>query len=731
MFSIANYIASGQYEAAAIVCHQAIVDDPQQLSSYWYLGLVRLLQQDQTEAEAVWFSATVAADPIAVEAGLADLVQILQTEVEPQLQRGYPHLAEQLCWQLLGLDVNLPDIYLQLGRAVALQGRLEEAIEHWRKAIELQPDLPEAYHQQAVVFQKLEQWDQAIEAYKQTIELQSISQTKSLSVSQPIWRLHYSLGLGLAKQHRWQAAIEQFDQTIQNQPDFAPAYGDRGWAKLQLGHKATAMADWQAAVWQKSDYAQTYIRWVTVGASNGDLSCLESVQRAKWLEQLRLLHLTSLSPMSLPGSNQADLHNIDQDVAQLPDQTVKTLPIDAQPIATQLSHSVDRSPHLVEIESFNRSDETFYETTWDWIEADGIADRYIALDQPSLIELNLPKTIDREVHFSFRFGQAMPLPGTFVVSIPDGKYWLNANQTSSAIWTADGQLLGDLSPEFPLLSPGHPDKHPRYHSTLLTQKSSPVQQIDGTVAVLSGLTDDMYFHWMFDVLPRFNLLQRSGIDRNQIDYFLVNQHLPFQQETLQILEIPTDKILETKSYSHCQAKQLIVPSYPSSPSWMPQWVCQWLRKVFSNQRDTQVKGGDRLYITRKAATNRRIINESAVTDLLSQFGFQCVALEVLSVVEQAALLANAEVVISPHGGGLTNTVFCQPGTKVIEIFSPNYVYPCYWLISNLLKLDYYYLTGIIPEGFYLHQLLYPDPRTEDILLDLADLKKVLNLAEVI
>jgi capsular polysaccharide biosynthesis protein len=147
--------------------------------------------------------------------------------------------------------------------------------------------------------------------------------------------------------------------------------------------------------------------------------------------------------------------------------------------------------------------------------------------------------------------------------------------------------------------------------------------------------------------------------------------------------------------------------------------------------EPSISGGDRIYITRQNATNRRIINEREVRDLLSQFGFQCVALESLSVMEQAALLAKAEVIVAPHGGGLTNTVFCQPGTKVIEIFSPQYVYVCYWLISNLVELDYYYLTGIVPEGYYLHHFLYPDARTEDIWVDLRDLSNVLNLAGVV
>lgn len=102
----------------------------------------------------------------------------------------------------------------------------------------------------------------------------------------------------------------------------------------------------------------------------------------------------------------------------------------------------------------------------------------------------------------------------------------------------------------------------------------------------------------------------------------------------------------------------------------------------------------------------------------------------MSVTQQAALLANAKAIVSPHGSALTNLVFCNKGTKVIEIFSPEYVYHCYWLVSNILGLEYYYVLGERPEGFYLHQFLNPNPRLEDIFVDPDKLLDILKFAGV-
>ena len=51
------------------------------------------------------------------------------------------------------------------------------------------------------------------------------------------------------------------------------------------------------------------------------------------------------------------------------------------------------------------------------------------------------------------------------------------------------------------------------------------------------------------------------------------------------------------------------------------------------------------------------------------------------------------MVIAPHGAGLTNLLFCDRGTKVIELMSPDAVRYYYHQLSNHCNLEYYYLLG--------------------------------------
>lgn len=134
----------------------------------------------------------------------------------------------------------------------------------------------------------------------------------------------------------------------------------------------------------------------------------------------------------------------------------------------------------------------------------------------------------------------------------------------------------------------------------------------------------------------------------------------------------------------------------------------------------------KIYVSRAKAKNRQLINELEVSQLLNSQGFQTVFLEEMSVLEQVAVFGNAETVVAPHGSGLTNLVFCQPDTTIVELFSPNYVRTDYWMISQQLQLQHYYVVGQNFDCLSLRNLMYQNALTEDILVSIDSLELVLQ-----
>jgi capsular polysaccharide biosynthesis protein len=114
-------------------------------------------------------------------------------------------------------------------------------------------------------------------------------------------------------------------------------------------------------------------------------------------------------------------------------------------------------------------------------------------------------------------------------------------------------------------------------------------------------------------------------------------------------------------------------------------------------------------------------------EVLSQFGFVSILPESMSLVEQIAYFEGAEVIVAAHGSGLTNTIFCHPGTKVIELVSPHYISHYYWGSSQYLKLEHYFLAGEAFECYPIRQLMYQNSLTEDILVNLSSLKKMVEV----
>ena len=90
---ITQPLEQGRYDAVATFYEQAIDKEPDVKSHYWYLGLVRLLQQQEAEAQTTWLLAMAEGDPAQVEQWSKDLLAILQSEAERQAEKSNPLMA--------------------------------------------------------------------------------------------------------------------------------------------------------------------------------------------------------------------------------------------------------------------------------------------------------------------------------------------------------------------------------------------------------------------------------------------------------------------------------------------------------------------------------------------------------------------------------------------------------------------------------------------------------------
>ena len=95
---------------------------------------------------------------------------------------------------------------------------------------------------------------------------------------------------------------------------------------------------------------------------------------------------------------------------------------------------------------------------------------------------------------------------------------------------------------------------------IVFQKGTPriKKKINGKVLSLltGGGGNTNYFHWMFDVLPRFALCEKI-LDLGKIDFFLLPSiEKKFHKETLDLLNISSEKRISSKFFRHFSFSEL-------------------------------------------------------------------------------------------------------------------------------------------------------------------------------
>lgn len=294
------------------------------------------------------------------------------------------------------------------------------------------------------------------------------------------------------------------------------------------------------------------------------------------------------------------------------------------------------------------------------------------------ITRELPSGLPRD-HWVFPPHRSASVPPAFLARVPNGR----AVGHYGAAITHDDTLLFDLSPYFGAIRPAQ-------HPIFLRFGLPPVRDVTGAVGLLTTRGVDNYYHFLLDVIPRLELLRLGGL---QVDTYLVNQSLRFQGELLRTFGVPADRVLQSSDNPHLRAQMLVVPSLPDNEMRTPGWIVALLRdRLLPPNLDGPHR---RIYVGRGRCPHTRMVrNEEGLLNMLSHHGVTPVDPGRMSVREQVRLFAEAELVIAAHGAALTNLVFCSPGTRIVELFAPDYVNVCFWALSTQVGgLDYRYLVG--------------------------------------
>ncbi|HVU98016.1 MAG TPA: glycosyltransferase family 61 protein [Puia sp.] len=303
---------------------------------------------------------------------------------------------------------------------------------------------------------------------------------------------------------------------------------------------------------------------------------------------------------------------------------------------------------------------------------------------------------------------------TYADPVQRVKYFKNVLITHSGFCINRGGLIPECHHDYP-----HQYEH------YLAEASHSYQEAAEDPGRLITLDDDTvylaihhpwfnYYHWLCESIFRLWLV-RKKLHRLTLVLPESYRHADFIRGSLEpfhlknIYFIPDGKSLLVRNLCLPQLK-------PICDSYNGRHLRQVNRFYREHAAGVTVPGVERLYVSRKLASRRKVVNEAELLPLLEKFGFTVFYPEKHSFLEQVAIFSRVRWLVGEHGSGLTNLLFMPPGGAVLELHKNrtnelDHPSCLFWYMAEALDIDYFHQScGTAGREDYFEGDYHVDPR---------------------
>jgi capsular polysaccharide biosynthesis protein len=222
----------------------------------------------------------------------------------------------------------------------------------------------------------------------------------------------------------------------------------------------------------------------------------------------------------------------------------------------------------------------------------------------------------------------------------------------------------------------------------LTRNSKSSKEISVGIWITDNKSS-VYFHWLCDALTRYLILPE---EYENVPVLLPEKYdIPWIIEFLDFMNIKYNII---KKGQRIKVNTLIVPSYTAPSGNFNKKVINELRKTLLQKAEVSedtLKNNKKIWISMEKH-RRPINNMPELKKTLIKYGFEEVIFEDLSLLNKIKLLNEAKIIAGSHSSGLTNMIFMQRNSKVLDIRDPeDNVKNAFFTLSSELNLKYYYM----------------------------------------
>ncbi|MGB7442146.1 MAG: tetratricopeptide repeat protein [Coleofasciculaceae cyanobacterium] len=161
-------------------------------------------------------------------------------------------------------------LFLWVGYSLYQLGQYEEALASYEKALEIKPDLHEAWYNRGVALYKLGRYEEAIASYEKALEIKPDNYAA--------WN---NKGNALGELGRYEEAIASYERALEIKPDNYAAWNNRGNALGELGHYEEEIASYERALEIKpDDDTAWYNKGIALSELGRDEEAIASYEKA-------------------------------------------------------------------------------------------------------------------------------------------------------------------------------------------------------------------------------------------------------------------------------------------------------------------------------------------------------------------------------------------------------------------------------------------------------------------
>jgi tetratricopeptide (TPR) repeat protein len=157
-------------------------------------------------------------------------------------------LAYAVGFNLLASVEAIAEANYFTGNILVKQGRVNEALEHFQKALALEPGSAAFHGGLGTAYYQKKRMDEAIVQYQKALEIKPDFAEAA--------EAHNNLGYALLQKERVNEAITHFQKALEIEPDFAEAHNTLGDCLFQIGRVDEAIVQYQKALEIKPDFVE-------------------------------------------------------------------------------------------------------------------------------------------------------------------------------------------------------------------------------------------------------------------------------------------------------------------------------------------------------------------------------------------------------------------------------------------------------------------------------------------